>query len=65
MQGHRSKNEIIHSLQFTVIQFLFNAYSDSDVHLNQSHNFNVAKKHLDIDDRFVAAILSNKSSQVD
>ena len=33
--------------------------------MNQSRNLNVAKKHLDIDDRFVAAILSNKSSRVD
>ena len=30
-----------------------------------SRNYGVAKKNLEIDDRFVAAILSNQSSQVD
>jgi hypothetical protein len=33
--------------------------------MNLSRNIVVAKRHLDIDDRFVAAILSNKSSRVD
>jgi hypothetical protein len=33
--------------------------------INLSRNYGVAKKHLEIDDRFVAAILSNQSSRVD
>jgi hypothetical protein len=32
--------------------------------MSLSRNITVAKRHLDIDDRFVAAILSNKSSRV-
>jgi hypothetical protein len=32
-QGHRSKNEIIRSLQVTVIQLLVNVYPDYDVYL--------------------------------
>jgi hypothetical protein len=33
--------------------------------INLGRNYSVAKKHLEIDDRFVSAILSNKSSRVD
>src|SRR5882762_6796687 len=33
--------------------------------LNLSRNFTVTKKHLDINDHFVAAIFSNQSSRVD
>jgi hypothetical protein len=33
--------------------------------MNLSRNYTVAKKHLDIDDRFVAAILANDSPRVD
>lgn len=32
--------------------------------INLGRNYSVAKKHLEIDDRFVSAILSNKSSRV-
>lgn len=33
--------------------------------MNLSRNYAVAKKHLDIDDRFMAALLDNKSTRVD
>ncbi|KIM81608.1 hypothetical protein PILCRDRAFT_8649 [Piloderma croceum F 1598] len=50
-QSHQAKNQITQTLKLT--------------NINLSRNLTVAKKHLDIDDRFVSAILSNKSSRVD
>ena len=67
-QGHNAKNQIIRNLQLTVnfILTVYRNYADvAKQNINLTRNLAVAKKHLDIDDRFVAAILSNKSSRVD
>ena len=67
-QGHNAKNQIIRNLQLTVnfIPTVYRNYADvAKQNINLTRNLAVAKKHLDIDDRFVAAILSNKSSRVD
>jgi hypothetical protein len=67
-QGHHAKNEIIRNLQLTVNRNFSIPHIGADKllqNINLSRNFAVAKKHLEINDRFVAAILSNKSSRVD
>jgi hypothetical protein len=61
------KNKIIEDFRLTVkCPFLFYRSPSSRVfqNLNLSRKYGTAKKHLEINDRFVPAILSNQSIRI-